>query len=309
MKLPFLPMLAVAGQPFDSPEYLYEVKWNGVRALAAKEAGHWRLWGRDLADYRERYPELSGLDRLPEGTVLDGELVLWTEGLPDLDALLSRHQLASSFKVRLRSQQQPVNYVVFDLVCHAGRSLWGEPLRTRRALLEELLARWQEPRVILSTGVPGGGRPFFQRTVAQGHEGVMAKHLASRYLPGQRSAAWQKLKPTQTLCAVIVGYCPGLRGAGTFRSLLVAAPEQGRLKYVATLRAGFTAAARAGLEPQLARRQRRQPFIPCPSTAVWVEPELYCAVHFLEWTRHGRLRGASFQRLLAADEHSSAGSP
>ena len=227
MKLPFLPMLAVAGQPFDGPEYLFEVKWNGVRALTAKEAGRWQLWGRDLADYRERYPELTGLGWLPDGTVLDGELVLRTEGLPDLDALLSRHQLTSSFKVHLRSQQQPVDYVVFDLVRHAGRSLWGEPLRTRRALLEELLERWQEPRVVLSMGVPGGGRQFFQRTVAQGHEGVMAKHLASRYLPGRRSAAWQKIKPIQSLCAVIIGYRPGRRGAGTFRSLLVAAPGKG----------------------------------------------------------------------------------
>jgi bifunctional non-homologous end joining protein LigD len=87
----YLPMLAVRGQPFDSPEYLFEVKWNGVRALAASEAGRWRLWGRDRAEYTTRYPELCGLGRLPAGTVVDGEVVQLVQGLPDFDALLSRH--------------------------------------------------------------------------------------------------------------------------------------------------------------------------------------------------------------------------
>ena len=74
MKLPFAPMLAAKAEPFDSPEYLFEVKWDGVRALAGRDAGGWRLWGRDLADYRLRYPELAGLAALPTGTVLEGRL-------------------------------------------------------------------------------------------------------------------------------------------------------------------------------------------------------------------------------------------
>jgi len=89
---PFLPMLAVRSEPFDSGEYLFEVKWNGIRALAGRDSSGWRLWGRDLADYRPRYPELQFLNRLPPGTVVDGELVLLHDGLPDLDTLLARHQ-------------------------------------------------------------------------------------------------------------------------------------------------------------------------------------------------------------------------
>jgi len=72
----FLPMLAVQSQPFDSAEHLFEVKWDGVRAVAAVEAGQWKVWGRELADYTQRYPELDVLRRLPAGIVLDGELVL-----------------------------------------------------------------------------------------------------------------------------------------------------------------------------------------------------------------------------------------
>ena len=92
MREPFLPMLAVRGEPFDSLEYLFEVKWNGVRALAASGQGQWRLWGRALADYTARYPELSILSQLPADTVVDGEVVFLQHGLPDLDAMLARHQ-------------------------------------------------------------------------------------------------------------------------------------------------------------------------------------------------------------------------
>src|SRR5476651_2584692 len=123
-----LPMLAVRGEPFDSSEYLFEVKWNGIRALASRShgsqpAGGWDLWGRDLADYRCRYPEMQVLAALPPGTILDGELVLLSEGVPDLDAILARHQLSHPAKIQLCSRQQPVTYVVFDLLAHQGRPL------------------------------------------------------------------------------------------------------------------------------------------------------------------------------------------
>src|SRR5262245_30486000 len=105
------PMLAVRGEPFDSPEYLFEVKWNGIRALGARRTAGWDLWGRESADYRSRYPELGVLTALPPGTVLDGELVLLPEGLPDLDAILSRHQLTDPARIQRTSRQQPVTYV------------------------------------------------------------------------------------------------------------------------------------------------------------------------------------------------------
>src|SRR4029077_9350883 len=88
-----LPMLATRGEPFDSPEHLFEVKWNGVRALAANEGKAPRIWGRDLADYGGRYPELDVLGQLPPDSVVDGELVLFRNGISDFESLLARHQL------------------------------------------------------------------------------------------------------------------------------------------------------------------------------------------------------------------------
>ncbi len=300
MRIPFLPMLAARGEPFDSPEHLFEVKWNGVRALAAIEQGQWLLWGRDLADYRPRYPELAILSRLPAGTVLDGELVLLHQGVPNLEALLARHQLLDPAKLRHVSRDRPITYVVFDALYRQGRCLFGEPLQARREVLQRLLDGLHEPRLCLSEGVVGSGQAFFEEAVRQGQEGVVAKHVASRYLPGKRSAAWRKIKPARTLPCVIIGFVPGRPGRRGFRSLLVAASVRGRLSYVANVCSGFSGPVRAQLPPLLARRVRSQPVASCPHRGIWVEPDLYCQVRFLEWTRGGRLRGASFQRLLEA---------
>src|SRR5271157_5529343 len=139
------------------------------------------------------------LAALPPGTILDGELVLFSQGVPDLEAILARHQLNNTMKILHASRQQPVTYVVFDILAHQGRSLIGQPLQARRALLQDLLACWGEPRVQFSEGIVGLGRSFFDQAVRQGQEGIMAKHLASRYLPGQRTSCWLKLKPARRL--------------------------------------------------------------------------------------------------------------
>ena len=290
-----LPMLAVRGEPFNSPEYLFEVKWNGIRALAARHTGGWDLWGRESADYRSRYPEMQVLAKLPPGTVLDGELVLLHEGIPDLDAILARHQLSSPAKIQHMSRQRPVIYVAFDLLARQGRSLVGQPLQERRALLEDLLLRWQGPRVQFSGGIVGPGRLFFEEAVRQGQEGVMAKHLASRYLPGKRSSCWLKVKPTRRLPCVVIGWEPGAYG---LRGLFVAAPWAGRLRYVANVRTGFTDHDRRLLADVLGRRRRNRPVVCCRHPGLWIEPDLVCEVTYLEWTKAGRLRGASFRRWL-----------
>jgi bifunctional non-homologous end joining protein LigD len=191
-----LPMLAVPAAPCDCSEYSFEVKWNGVRALAAVETAGWRLWGRERADYTARYPELDVLRRLPAGTLVDGELVAFdADGRPDLPRLLRRHGLASGWRIRQARLWCPVRYVLFDLLYHAGRSLLHEPLVRRREVLAEVCRQLEAADVQFSIGVVGAGTALYAAVVAQGHEGVMAKHLASTYRPGRRCAAWKKIKP------------------------------------------------------------------------------------------------------------------
>jgi DNA ligase D-like protein (predicted ligase) len=288
-----LPMLATQAAPFDADDYLFEVKWDGVRALAAVEHHTWSLWGRHGVDYTTRYPELAVLRRLPSGTVVDGELVALNQGRADLPALLRRHlrqrPLPGGFATA------PLCYVLFDLLSLHGQWLLKEPLVHRRALLRELLDQIEDPLLAYSDGIVGAGRAFFDKVVAEGHEGVMAKHHTSRYLPGQRSSSWRKIKPALVVPCVIFGYQAGRSGV---QRLCVAAVREEGLRYVGQLTRGFTASQAVELEQRLAPRQRLRPVTPCPHRACWVEPELYCRVQSQGWTSHGRLRHAVFRGLF-----------
>lgn len=186
--------------------------------------------------------------------------------------------------------------MVFDLVYHGGRPLLGRPLAERRERLAELLSQHPDHGLIFSEGVVGSGCVFFEKVVQQGHEGVMAKHLQSRYLPGRRVQAWRKIKPFQSIPCVVIGYTPSREG---IHSLLVAATEHGTLRYVAELTSGFSQDVRWQLARLVRTRPRLEPVVPCArKRANWIEPEIYCEVRFLEWTSHSRLRGAHFRGLL-----------
>jgi bifunctional non-homologous end joining protein LigD len=191
-----LPMLAVPAAPFDSAEFSFEIKWDGIRALAAVETGGWRLWGRERADYTARYPELDVLRRLPAGTLVDGELVaLDDDGRPDLARLLRRHGLTDPWRIGQARRWCAVGYVVFDVLYAAGRCLLHEPLARRREVLAELCHRLAAPAVAFSESVVGVGTALYEAALARGQEGVLAKHLGSPYRPGRRWAAWRKIKP------------------------------------------------------------------------------------------------------------------
>jgi bifunctional non-homologous end joining protein LigD len=290
------PMLAAdAREPFDSADYLFEVKWDGIRALSCCDEGGWRLWGREEADYRCRYPELAVLAALPAGTMLDGEIVLCSQGVPDLSRLLSRHGRNAAPSGHALVAPPPVTYVVFDALYDAGRCLLGSPLAERRESARQRVAALAQAQVVFSEGVIGDGRSFFEQAVAAGQEGVMAKHLASPYRPGRRCALWKKIKPWSCVPAVIFGYVLGRQG---LRRLLVAAMHQGQLRFVAELASGLSAAWQKQLTGLLAARGCSHPAVACRRQALWVRPELYCQVRSVGWTGSGRLRGASFAGLL-----------
>jgi DNA ligase D-like protein (predicted ligase) len=288
-----LPMLATKAAPFDAEDYLFEVKWDGVRALAAVEQDSWSLWGRHGVDYTTRYPELNVLRRLPSGTVVDGELVALDQGPADLPTLLRRHLRRRPLPGGCPTA--PLCYVLFDLLSLRGRALLKEPLVRRRELLRELLDQVNDPLLAYSDGIVGAGKAFFDKVVAAGHEGVMAKHHASRYLPGQRSPSWRKIKPALVVPCVIIGYQAGRSGV---QRLCVATVREEGLHYVGQLTRVFTASQAVELEKRLAPKQRLRPVTPCPHRACWVEPELYCRVQSQGWTSHGRLRHAVFRGLL-----------
>jgi ATP-dependent DNA ligase len=193
------PMLAVASAPFDSPDYSFEVKWDGIRVLSGVAGSAWQLWGRELSDYTARYPELSVLRRWPTGTVVDGEVVAFdAAGRPHLHRLLCRHGLVDAWRIHQAKQWCAVTYVVFDLLRLRGRCLLRESLTRRREVLAELCVKTPIPGIVFSVGLTGAGRALYAAALASGQEGVVAKQLASEYRPGRRSPAWRKIKPRRS---------------------------------------------------------------------------------------------------------------
>ena len=189
------PMLAKPGDPFDSPEHLFEVKWDGTRVLAFVESRGYRLVNRHRVDVTDRYPELGFLHDLPAGVVLDGEVVVLRQGKPDFGLLLSRNQARAPLKIQILARTLPATYVVFDLLYDRFESLLALPLVTRRERLEKLIQGCAHPRLVFSQGVVDSGKAFFAEICHQGLEGMMAKHLDSGYRPGRRTDAWIKVKP------------------------------------------------------------------------------------------------------------------
>ena len=189
------PMLAVeVHEPFDSDHHLFEIKWDGIRCLAMVERGRVRLQSRELIDISSQFPELGCLEQLPDGTVVDGELVVMDGNRPSLGRIQRRAQLQDQHRIGILSQSTPVVYVIFDLVCLHGQSIMARPLLDRRRELERIVSDLGVNQIILSQAVIGQGRELFRAVEKLGLEGIMAKSLDGQYRPGSRTGLWKKIK-------------------------------------------------------------------------------------------------------------------
>jgi bifunctional non-homologous end joining protein LigD len=298
------PMRARLGAlPTDAGAFAYEVKWDGIRAVARIDRGHLDLTGRNGTDYRPRYPELRPLGAALGSTraILDGEIVAFDEaGRPSFERLQSRMHLTGEAAIKRRSRELPVTYVAFDLLWLDGHLTTGLPYRDRRRLLAELELdgpNWRVPAHHESDGAA-----LLHATREQGLEGIVAKRLDSVYEPGRRSGAWIKVKNVGRQEVVIGGWAPGEgRRSGSFGALCVGVhDEDGALRYVGKVGTGFDESMLALLTRELTDRRRdtspfegRQP----PRGTLFVEPELVGDIEFREWTRTGTLRAPSFKGL------------
>ena len=293
------PMLAKQGEPFDSDRHLFEIKWDGTRGLAYVEGKSLRMMNRRKADITDRYPDLDVLSCLPSGTLLDGEVVVISGDKPDFHKLQSREQARTELKIRTLAKQTPATYVAFDILYHRFRKVIDLPCVERRELLREVLtklvAKQGEPRVCFSEGIVGAGRSYFEAACARGLEGVVAKRLDSRYLPGKRSDAWVKIKRHETLACVIIGF---VEEDNDLSSLILASDVEGQLVCVGRVGTGYDGAMRARLYDMLRSRLRAKPIIANKEKGLWVEPELCCRVSCMERTRDGHLRAPVFEGLI-----------
>lgn len=276
------PMAAKLDQPFDSDEFLYEIKWDGFRGVCYVDSTL-RIVGRRGTNFTRDYPELGAIGGLPKGTIVDGEIVLFSEGRPNFHKLLRKRDRAA------------VSFMAFDLLYDRFESVMHRPCEARRDRLRKLLAKLDEPSVVMSEGVIGQGVAYYQQVIGQGLEGVVAKRRDGRYEPGQRSGSWLKFKDRKQVPCVIIGYQPNDRGG--IRCLLVATDLEGELRYVADVGSGLSGALETQLLKQFKSLVRPTPAIACKIKGIWVEPRLFCTVSFNEWTADLRMRAPVLEKL------------
>ncbi len=283
------PMLATTVEkPFDRPGWLFEIKWDGYRAIAEVEGQKVRLYSRNQLSLEDRFgPLVRSLQGLGHQAVLDGEVVVVDEtGKPSFQ-LLQNYQ---------KSGVGQLVYMVFDLLYLNGHDLRRLPLTRRKELLEQILPVL--PHVQRSDHIPERGSDFFSLASQQGLEGIIAKDGASTYVGGRRSLSWLKIKTRLRQEAVIGGFTRPGGGRKNFGALLLGVYDRGQLNYIGHTGTGFSektlAQIHARLEPliQTACPFRKRPAANAPVR--WVRPELVCEVSFQEWTDDGIMRHPVF---------------
>ena len=292
--------LSVSRLPEGAP-CIWEIKLDGYRALAVKSPTGVTLFSRNRKSLNRQFPYIvEALADLPEGTVVDGEVVAIDDsGRPNFNLLQN-----------FRAEAARIQYYVFDLLCWKDRDLTRLPLIERRMLLNALLVV-NDKRITIADYVDAAPRDLLAAVREQGLEGIVGKQKDSHYELGKRSGAWIKYRVNRGQEFVIGGYFPGPHG---FDSLIVGYYDGDKLTYVARTRNGFVPASRRQVFSKLKHLVTAEcPFVNLPETrrsrfgeelnaekmkkAVWLRPEAVAQIEFLEWTKADRLRHSKFGGL------------
>ena len=294
------PMLAsLADTAPTGPDWVYEIKWDGVRALAFIENGEVRWFGRKGTPIDRQYPELSVLPHSVKASsaILDGEIAAVDEnGRPSFERLQPRIMATDPSAVAALARSRPVIFFAFDLLYLDGDDLRNVALEDRKKKLAEVLT----PSAIVTISEHFSSDPvaLLAAARAQGLEGIVAKRLSSRYQPA-RSKEWVKVKINHEQDFVLCGYTLGERDY--FGSLVLGVYDGGTLKYAGNVGTGFDRKMMELIYSKLHALETDEPqvaVVPAlPQSIVWTKPELVANVKYLEWTNEGRLRAPVFVGL------------
>jgi bifunctional non-homologous end joining protein LigD len=286
------PMLAsISKTAFDDKDWLYEIKWDGYRAIAALKNGNLDLYSRNGIDFKTRFPSIAqALLKIKHDVVLDGEIVLLNEkDLPDFQKL-------QHYENHLN---YPLIYYVFDMLSLDGKDTKQLPLTDRKKLVKKLLGK--NKTVQYCDHIENNGIAFLDKAKEQGLEGIIAKKKDSSYTPGIRSKEWLKLKNVQSTEAVIVGYTEPQGGRTHFGSLILASPKAKKWQYRGHVGTGFSHEKLGSLKKMMKPLQTDEsPFqekVPLNGKTTWLKPKLVADIAYTEMTRDGIFRHPSFLRL------------
>lgn len=293
----YQPMLArTAQKAFNSPDWFFEVKWDGIRGIAylAEELS---LKSRNDKELLQNFPELEELGELTRDVVLDGEIIVMKEGEVDFQLVAQRNQVSKQKDIEYYRSKNPATYIVFDILEREGESLIDQPLTSRRKTLKEVLREGKY--VAISAGVEEHGVDYYEAAIEKNLEGIMAKRLDSTYQPGTRSGDWLKIKRVKSCDCVIFGYTPGEGSrSDTFASLLMGLYDDGRPHYVGKVGTGFTDQDLEDTKKKLDEIKVDEKWFneaDIPEGSTWVKPVHVAEIEYQNVTNDLRLRSPSFK--------------
>jgi bifunctional non-homologous end joining protein LigD len=299
----FKPMLAtLVDKPFDEPGWMYEIKWDGYRAIALINKGKVNLVSRNNKSFNEKfYPIIDALKKWDIDAIVDGEVVVLNEkGISNFGALQNWRSEADG----------DLLYYVFDILWLNGYDLKQLPLTRRKKILKETLPA--ENLIRISESFEATATEFLESVSKLGMEGIMAKKEDSIYIEGDRTREWLKIKANKRHEVVIGGYTQNEGSAKTFSSLLVGVFDNGRLDYIGKIGTGFNDKTQKEIMAKMKKIVMDKPpftetpdvekpsrFRPNPPKAkvTWLKPQLVCEVSYTEITSDGVMRHPSFEGL------------
>ncbi|HEY4525340.1 MAG TPA: non-homologous end-joining DNA ligase [Candidatus Paceibacterota bacterium] len=284
------PMLAtLIDEPFDDPDWIYEIKWDGFRVMARIERGSVTLLSRSGIDVTKKYPVIAdALKDIQSDVVIDGELVA-----------LDRRGV-SHFQLLQRYAEKPASlyYYVFDLLFKDGTDVRRKPLLERKRALRSILPK--TGRVRYSEHIARRGSAFFISAARRGLEGIIAKRAIGRYYSDTRTREWLKIKCAHEQEAIIVGFTKPKGSRKHFGSLVLAVFEGKRLAYVGHSGGGFDERTLRSLHKTMLTLKSAKPLmgqVARESDVTWIRPKLVAEIKFTEWTKSGQMRHPVFLGL------------
>jgi bifunctional non-homologous end joining protein LigD len=287
------PMMAqLHDKPFDDPNWIFEIKWDGYRAVAEVTSKAIKLYSRNGLSFATMYPKIvTALQKIKEDVILDGEIVVIdSNNRPSFQKLQQYGEYPNL----------PIIYYVFDCLFYKGKDVTQLPLLERKKIVKKVLPRATSV-IRYSDHVSATGKDFFEKVVEMDIEGMMAKRADSLYYPGKRTSDWLKVKHQNTQEAIIAGYTQPRGSRQYFGALLLAIKAGNKLKYIGHTGTGFTETTLKDvylkLQPYIRKTSPFENKVAVNSPVTWVEPVLVCEVRFAELTNDGILRQPVFMGL------------
>lgn len=287
-------LIGVEGEPFDSPDYIYELKLDGERCIAYLSEAGTELRNKRNVRMLPKVPELSEIHKQAKKTcILDGELIVIKKGVPDFFEIQRRSLMSDKFKIELAAKKYPASFTAFDILYYDGEPVVDKPLMERKKLLAKAFR--ENEKLALSRYIETAGTALFDLAKQQNLEGVVAKKKNSLYKFDTRTKEWIKIKFLKDDDFVICGYVVKETPERSTASIILGSYEQGELK-----NRGHVVIGVASKDFEMILNQKRLPECPfeiCEKDAVYIEPELVCTVTYMERLKHGGLRRAVFKGI------------